>query len=251
MSNKRGQTTGFVIIGIVILAVIILLLFLRGQFFFGPTEKTLESRMDAVRDHYKSCLNDLVPDYLSRIGLQGGHLKTPGGTFRLREDIPVSYLCYNIPEKATCANRLLTINMMEGELDDAIKQGLATCINVNKFGRGIDLSVGSLNVDVTIGEDVTEVAVNQKVTLRRGDITLSEDQFLEDFEVPLGRLYDVSQDIIDIETTYGEFEQLTYMLAHKGQYIIDKKRPYPDKLYILQTKDNDYVFQFLIQDEPG
>ena len=251
MRNKRGQATGFVIMGIVILAVIILLLFLRGQFFFGPAEKTLDSRMSAVRDHYVGCLNEIVPDLLNKIGLQGGHLRTPEGTFRLREDIPISYLCYDVPEKPQCANRMLTRNMMEDELQEAIKQELATCIDVKKFSRGVDISVGSLDVDVNVGDDATIVNLNQKITLKRGDNTLIENQFSRDFEVPLGRLYEVSQDIIDIETTYGEFEQLVYMLAHKGEYIIDKKRPYPDKLYVLKTKNSEYVFQFFIQDEPG
>lgn len=251
MKNKRGQATSFVIMGIVIIAVVILLLFLRGQFFFGPSEKTLESRMDSVRDHYKGCLREISPDYINRIGLQGGHLRTPEGTFRLKDDIPISYLCYNIPNDARCANRLLTRNMMERELEDAIKEGLATCINIKKFGRGVDLDAGALNLDVDIGDDATRIKINQRVTLRKGDRTLVEDEFSEDFNVPLGRLYEVSQDIIDVETAYGEFEQLTYMLAHKGQYVIDKKRPYPDKLYILKTKDSDYIFQFFVQDEPG
>jgi len=39
------------------------------------------------------------------------------------------------------------------------------------------------------------------------------------------------------------------MLGHRGQFVIDKKRPYPDKLYILKSKDSDYVFQFFVQGE--
>ena len=72
---------------------------------------------------------------------------------------------------------------------------------------------------------------------------------IHEFDIPLGALYDVSMEIVNTESQIGEFEQLSYMLVHKGQFIIDKKKPYPDKFYILKTKDSDYKFQFFVQGE--
>ncbi len=40
------------------------------------------------------------------------------------------------------------------------------------------------------------------------------------------------------------------MATHKGEVHIRKKQPYPDKLYILKTRNKDYTFQFMIQGEP-
>ena len=253
MMLKRGQATGFVIAGILVVAIIVLLLYLRGQLSLGfITPTTFDGRLQALRTHVEDCLQNVGEEPLRRIGLQGGHLKTPDGTFRLQEDIPVSYLCYNILGDIKCQNRLLTRENMQNELAAAIKQDLSRCIDLGKFkGRVFDLTVGSQQALVDIGDDSTTVTLKQPVTLKKDTQTAREDTFSVNFNVPLGRLYETAEDIIDVEAEFGEFEQLTYMLAHRGEYVIEKKRPYPDKLYILRTKDSDYIFQFFIQDEPS
>ncbi len=250
---KRGQITTFAIVGIVLVAAVLLILYLRGQFFFGPvTPETLGERLQSIDEHVTTCVQEVAPDYIKRIGLQGGHLKTPEGTYRLREDVTISYLCYNIPDENTCSNRLLLRTDMETELENAIDQALAGCIDLSKFGRGYELATsGKRKTNVTIGDDVVSVDVYMPVVLRKGDVKIDEDTFTTNFNYPLGRLYEVSQDIINVEATLGEFDQLSYMLAKKGQYIIEKDKPYPDKLYMLRTKDSDYLFQFFIEGEPN
>lgn len=246
-----GQVSGFTILGIVLVAMIILLFFLRGQLGLDTIVPGGLSA-DAIKSHVTQCLREEVPQHLERIGLQGGHLRTPEGTYRLYQDVPVSYLCYNTPGKRTCQNRMLTLPDMEKELGEAIGFSLDTCLDFGAFRkRGYELSVGQRTVLVAIGPDATMVTVTQPIHLVKGDLVVDEDTFSETFAYPLGRLYGVSQSIVDTETTVGEFDQLPYMLTHKGEYVIDKKRPYPDKLYLLQTKDSDYLFQFFIQDEPS
>ena len=249
--QKRGQATTFIILGIVILIVVLLLLYLRGQISFGPvTPDTLNDRMDAIANHISDCVNEVGEDPIRRIGLQGGYLSLSEDTFKLNEGVGVSYLCYNRENDPKCYNRMLTKSAMEEELSEAIQQQLATCLNINKFKRGFDILIGQNKVVTAIGPDATLVTVNLPLTLKKGDVVIKEDTFIEAFPYPLGRLYKVSQDIVDVETEAGEFDQLSYMLAHKGQFVIEKKKPYPDKLYILQTKDSDYIFQFFIQGEP-
>ncbi|MEK6904696.1 MAG: hypothetical protein AABW87_03835, partial [Nanoarchaeota archaeon] len=164
---KRGQITTFAIVGIVIVAAVILAMYLRGQFFFGPvTPENLGTKLDAVGEHIKACIEETAPDFIKRIGLQGGHLSTPEGTFRMRNDVPISYLCYNIPDEKTCLNRMLLRSEMEEELASAIDTGLNSCINLNQFGRGYEISSGRRKTTVSIGEFNVIVEVNLPVTLR-------------------------------------------------------------------------------------
>ncbi|MBI5133643.1 MAG: hypothetical protein HZA83_02925 [Thaumarchaeota archaeon] len=148
-------------------------------------------------------------------------------------------------------NRMLTKEHMEDELKNAIKNDLNTCLNLGKFKKGFEMTTGNSDINVDIREDVTVVTLNMPVTVRKDEISYREDKFEGGIKVPLGRLFEAALDIVDVETEFGEFEQLSYMLAHKGEYVIEKKRPYPDKLYILKTKDSGYIFQFFIQDEPS
>ena len=61
------------------------------------------------------------------------------------------------------------------------------------------------------------------------------------------------------EAVYGNFDTLTYSVFKTrvtGEpYVLQKLQPYPDKLYILKIKDTPYendefIFQFFIEDEP-
>jgi hypothetical protein len=246
----RGQISGFAILGIVLVAVVILLFFLRDQIGIVLPGNLGGTSAD-IGEHIRDCLQDVAPEYIERIGLQGGYLSTPEDTFRLYEGTPVSMLCYDIEGQSICRNRMLTLSDMEQELSEAIDQGLNTCINFGLFQKkGYDLTIGQRDVQVEIGPSVTKVTMIQPLHVVKGDTVVDHQEFFETFDVPLGRLYDVSQDIVNAEASMGEFDQLPYMLAHKGQYIIEKKKPYPDKLYILQTKDHPYLFQFFIEGEP-
>jgi len=154
-------------------------------------------------------------------------------------------------ENDACYSRYLTRSDMETQLAQAIRQGLSGCINLQAFSRGVELTAGSLAVDVAIGDYTSSVKISMPLKLQKGDVLVEEDTFITTLDIPLGALYDVSRDVLDGETTVGEFDQLGYMLTHQGNFVIDKKRPYPDKLYILQTKDSPYVFQFFVQGEPS
>lgn len=248
--HKKAQVTMFIVAGIVVVAAVLLLLYLRGQIFVVVTPENLPDQLIPIRDHIKNCLQEVAPDYIERIGLQGGYLSTPEGTYRLNKGVTISYLCYNVGRSPLCYNRMLTRAHMETELSKAIAEGLQTCLNLKRFERGFDMSIGSLAVATEIGQDTVSVTANLPITLTKETATVSEDEFTEVFDYPLGRLYDVSQDIVDIESVYGEFDQLNYMLSKRGQYIVEKQRPYPDKLYILQHKDSSYIFQFHVQGEP-
>src|SRR3989344_720739 len=241
--TKKGQITSFVIVGIVIVAAVILVLYLRGQFFFGPvTPENLEDKLGPIREHVESCMASVAGPLIEKIGLQGGYLSAHEGTYRKRNDIPISYLCYNMEDEDTCSNRMLTVTDMQDQLAKAINDNLMNCLNLNQFAHGFEIRVmPNYNTEVAIGEDNVLITLNMITLLTKGDVTVKEETYTTNLKYPLGRLYDVSQDIISVETQYGDFEQLSYMLAKKGQYIINKDKPYPDKLYILQTKDNRYI----------
>lgn len=249
--DKRGQTTVFVVLGIVILAVAVLLFYLRGQVFFGPvTPETLGDRLVPIEKHIKDCVEKVGDEPIRRIGLQGGYLKVSEDTYRLYDANTVSYLCYNRENDPRCYNRMLIRGDMEKEISEAIGKGLNICLNIKKFERGFDLQIGRMSVDTEVGDYNTIVTVNLPLRLEKKDVVIEEDTFSETFNYPLGKLYSVSQDIVNVETEVGEFEQLSYMLVNKGKVVIDKKKPYPDKLYILKHKDSDYIFQFYVEGEP-
>ena len=250
---KKSQATLFIILGIVIIVLVALFMYARKTILMPLTPENLQSEMDRLEEKILDCVGEVGDKYIVKIGLQGGYLSTPKGTYRLWNDTTVSYLCWNQLGKPTCTNRLLTIEDMEKRLNEAIKNGLRECLNVHKFlprWKRYNVEIGKkYDVETDIKREKVFVTLKYPIKLKGKEAEVSKEEFIKVFDYPLGRLYDVSQDILSFETQFGEFDQLMYMLQKRGEVMIYKLRPYPDKIYIIKEKDKPYLFQFAIQGE--
>jgi len=252
--KKRGQTTLFIIVGLVIVILVVLLFITRPSIIpiFG---EDLDQELENIEEQIKECLTDISDEPIKRIGLQGGYLATPTGSYRLYNDSRISYLCYNMQGTEQCSNRMLLIGSMEDELTTAIQQALPTCLNVQKFSQFKSYTISTPEnpeIDVSIRNFDTVVALDYPVILtsKRSEASAERSEFDVIFDYPLGRLYEVSQEIVNQEAEFGTFDVLYYMLSKKGEIKIYPKKPYPDKIYTLKHQNSDYIFQFAIEGEP-
>ncbi len=248
--TKRGQATLFIIIGIVLVVIIALYFVAVSQEIIPPIlgGGSASSEMADVDNHIRECLDEVGTEYVTIIGLQGGYLSPSESTYRLYNDTTVSYLCWDQVDVPMCTNRMLTIKHMEEELKDAIDEGLKTCINVNDYSSDA-IVADDWDLTVEINRADVELSLYYPVSIDKGDDVASEDSFVESLNVPLGELYDVSQDIVNDHAVYGDFEQLIYMLTKLRMYNIYKLKPYPDVLYKIKLREGNYIFQFAIQGE--
>ena len=248
--NKRGQMTIFIILGIVLVTAVVLYFVLTKANIIPPllTPSDAASELRDVDEHITGCLEEVGMDYVTILGLQGGYLSTGPDTFRMFNDSQVSYLCWNQEGIPTCRNRLLTVNHMEEELTQSINQALQTCINVYEYSDDVE-AVAAWDLDVAINRNSVTLDFYYPVEITRKEDVASEDEFSETLNVPLGELYEVSQDIVNEHATIGDFDQLLYMLSKLSKYTIYKHKPYPDTVYQLKMREQDYVFQFAVQGE--
>jgi len=254
LKNKKGQVTLFVILGIVIVVVALLVLHTRTNLFlFNPSVEDLNNQLEGINEHVVDCILEVGEEPIRRIGLQGGYLGASTGAYIVYNDSTINYLCFNIEDSPQCMNRMLLEKNMEEQLSENIEFMLGSCLDVKSFKKfgGFEIVSGDWDCDVEIKKDNVVVNVYYPVQLKstKSDVEVSMSDFYKSFDFPLGYLYDASQIIVNTEAMYGEFDQLIYMLQEKGKIRIEKKRPYPDKLYIMNAIDNDYVFQFAIQGE--
>ncbi len=258
MDKKRGQVTLFVILGIVIVAIILLVVFLREPIAQAvASEANLQTEMKGVTGSIEKCLKKSADGPIKKIAWQGGYLGPTSGTYRLWNDTTVSYLCYNMKGKQTCINRLLTVKVVEKQLEKAIEEKLKTCVDIQPRGTFAKYDVitkKDFNVTVQVLLDAVRVNLDYPVTLQskktRSNV-LSKQKFTSTLSYPLGDLLNVVYSIIDAETTNGYFDQLSYMLASQSKYTIYVNKPYPDKIYRLKLRENDFTFQFAVEGEPS
>ena len=235
--KKRGQATLFIILGIVLVVLVILYFIGVQQDIIPPllTGGDAASQMSAVNEHVRDCLAEVGGQYVTQIAVQGGYLAPATDTYRLYNDTQVSYLCWNQEGLATCTNRLLTLSHMEEDLTTTIQGALGSCINVYDVSDDVE-AAEQWDLTVSIERDSVDLLLYYPVTIDDGDNIVSTDEFSESIDVPLGELYEVSQDIVNDHASLGDFEQLMYMLSKLSMYTIYKYKPYPDVLYQVQLR---------------
>ncbi|MEK6936662.1 MAG: hypothetical protein AABW58_01170 [Nanoarchaeota archaeon] len=259
--EKRGQVTVFAIVGVVIAALVVLFLAVRNQVYIGgSTIEDLEKEFPQIQEHVESCLSVSGKKYVELIGKQGGYLTTNPGTFRQYKGIGINYLCYNIDGIPQCSNRGLRLVDIKSSLENGMKDEVNNCLDIDQFDKiGLDVSRGNLKLDADIGEDVVVLNLDLPVKISRKDLETQRNSFSAELDYPLGRLYNSAKDIVDSEAVYGNIDTLTYSVLKtrlSGKpYIVQKLQPYPDKLFVLRIKDtpsaeNEFTFQFFVQDEP-
>jgi hypothetical protein len=258
MDKKRGQVTLFVILGIVIVAIIVLVLSFKSDIIVsGGSKEDLGGVMKGISDQIDKCLKKQADGPIKKIALQGGYLSPSAGTYRLWNDTTISYLCYNMQNSPTCINRLLTVEGMEKQLAKQIEEGLKTCVDIQPKGLIPTYDIFTpqdYNVTVRILLDAVNINLDYPITLKskkNKDVVVTKKEFKTQVAVPLGDLVNVVYSIINAETSVGFFDQLTYMLTSKSKYTIYVHKPYPDKIYRLKLREDDFTFQFAVEGEPG
>lgn len=248
--GKKGQITIFMIIGLVVIIIIALLLFASSRGIGVDPRKFLSSQIEPIRDAVEKCVDFEVNDALDLLGKQGGDLNPT--RYRRYKNENVAYLCFNKPGKGECINRMLTRREIEAELNEYIEEQLYRCIHLDDFVdlQKYDLIAGELAVNTTIALDEVFVGVDYPITLRKKGIGVSVSDFSKRISTPLGRLLNVADDILDVESESGDFQTLSYELLYKGLYEIRRDQTYPDEIYILKMKDIPYIFQFAVEGEP-
>lgn len=261
--NKRGQVSTFAIIGILLIILIALFLFLREKVYFGTaTEKSLQDEFPPIEEHIQNCLIQKGIERIREMALQGGYLNPADGTYINYLNNKISYRGWDIQGQRNCRTRILTESDMEKELSLKLRDDLKTqCLSIPSFKKiGLDIQeIGDLKIDVDIGEDTTSLTANQKIRISKGDNFVEEDKFTTNVNLPFGRLFEASHDIVNEECISGFFDTLLFNVAKtqitNKPYICQKLQPYPDKLYVCKIKDvpdpsNEFIFQFAIEDEP-
>ena len=240
MSNKRAQVTLFVIIAIAIVAGVLLLVSLKPE--LNPLAKEPEPS-----SYIEKCMRDSASEALDLLSAQGGTLKPTG--YALYNNEKVSYLCYTSDYYSRCVNQQPMLKYsVESEITDYVKPKLQQCISNLKqqyTKRGYTIETGVMQLKTTLQPKKVVVELSMPLTLKK-----EEAKRYENFEaIVLHPIYDhimLSQDIVNSETHYGDYDQLSYML-YRPQTSIDKKSQGENTIYILRDRNSDKRFLFAVR----
>lgn len=255
--HKRGQVTVFVILGILIVVVLAIVFYLYGENLKLSTKEEVKfdsSNVEVLKTYIQDCINKNGLEAINLIGKQGGEIN-PGFYQNWNCKVPgncdkVSYACFTT-EYSSCYNKKPFMReYVEQELENYLKNKVNSCINLEEIrSSGYDVNAGEFKLNVSVLDYSTVVSVNYPITITKGDSVLKQDKFNKQFDVPLGRLIKVAEDIVNAEIAnpQGYVDTTSYILTQNGEIQLERQTHLDTEVYISKIRTNDYKFQFAVQ----
>lgn len=238
--KKKGQTTLFIIIGIVIVAVALLI------YFFVPSVKNLfSSSAENPYDFIQKCIEDDLEENIALVSSRGGSIDPEHYIVYNGENI--EYLCYTNEYYKQCVmQQPMLKEHIEKELNEILAPAVTACFNglesyYDEKGYGVNLRKGGVEVELLPKRVV--INFNHSVTLSR-----DEQIIYDDFKVVshnnLYELISIANSILNWEARYGDSETTDYMNMYHDLKVEKKKQIDGSTIYILTDRNTENKFQF-------
>jgi len=248
---KKGQVTTFIIVGLIVLIAFIFIFFLRDQFVEklrnnSDNQAYLTSQLDIIKKEViDKCIEQETTNALRAFGEQGGNFEPLYYTTLYSKK--VNFLCLNIPDQKTCLNQGFNQVKAGNILNNYVSDAVYNCINLNDFeNKGYDISTGDFDLNLKINLMDVLIKVDYPITLTRNEESVKRTEFSKLFYIPLGKFIEITNNILVDETTKGEFDIALFF----SPYVVRWEHSYPHRVYIIETVDKTYKFQFAVESEP-
>ncbi len=259
-SDKKGQITIFIIIGIIILFT------LAGVLYFTKTEvkdrvrtevepliASVPQAFEPIRSYTESCLLDTSKRGLLILGEQGGYIYADlAGEFSVTDptdadgldlgSIKVPYWYYNSqPNKAnqitlsTSQPKLYADEdpgmSIESQLARYVKENVGNCLNdyqiFNEQGYEVEFVNGQESKDVTatIGENTVSFLLKMKIKSKKSDTEQEMEQFYVKIPLRLKHYYEVASGIVEAQQNFTFLERQFLELLHLYSSVTPGKLP--------------------------
>jgi hypothetical protein len=254
--NKKAQVTVFIILGLILLfsaGAVIYMKLSSSSGLEAKSEQMMTESSASLSDFIDSCIVREAAPLIRQMAVQGGtlSLETDGERQNKNEQRAYNgssfrYLCKNNQAYENCVSVLLTRSEMEAELAEKLNARLKECIELERFReQGMTIKEGEIKISAAIGQDDITITLNYPLEIIFSETTIKLSEFTKKIELPLGKLFDLSTNIINEEITNGFFDQDSWMKEHGAEVIIEKHRPYPDIVYSLEY--SSLIFNFALQ----
>ncbi|MEK6855078.1 MAG: hypothetical protein AABX73_02545 [Nanoarchaeota archaeon] len=197
---KRGQTTIFIIVAVIIVAGVILI------YMFYPNITSVIFGAESPASFLRNCIKDDIDNNINVLSEQGGYSEPEG--YVMYKDKRVKYLCYNAQYYLPCKVQQPMIRaQFESELSKMTRTKADECLNELKDNyrkEGYTVSGGSNSeIKVEIAPENLKVRFNSPMTISK-----ESTQSFNGFDVEISsKMYDllmIATSIVDYESTYGD-----------------------------------------------
>lgn len=251
---KRGQVTVFVILGILIIAVLAIIFYLYNLRTVPEVKKEFEfdfSRTEIIKNYVEGCIQESGNKVLNLIGKQGGEVNPKFYQYYYNDKI--SYLCYTNSFTACYNKKPFLMQSVEKGINNYVTQEITSCLNdLERIAKskGYIFEKGNLVTKTIINTYSTLIELDYPITIKSNTgAQVQLTKFSKSFNVPLGRLIKVAEDIVngEIKSLQGFFPYQSYVLSQNGEVEITRHTWKDAEIYITNLRNDNYKFQFAIQ----
>jgi hypothetical protein len=237
--GKKGQTTIFVILAIIVVV---------GAFlvynFFPQIKSTFEGVDENPQSYIRTCLEDDFYEQVNLISLQGGNLWPTN--YYIFNNSNINYLCYTSEYYKNCVVQVPFLKeTMEEQLVKAMKEKISSCFNqldedYSEKGNKLNIQAGEAFVEFL--PDHTKLTINNKVTVTKED-TKTYEEFTILLNNNLYEVIGVARSIIEHESVIGQAETTDFMSLYRNLKVEKLKQTDGTKIYVITDKKTQDKFQ--------
>ncbi|MBU0615239.1 MAG: hypothetical protein KJ601_04045 [Nanoarchaeota archaeon] len=250
--QRRGQITLFIILGLVIVLGALTVFIINYNKPAAPViggETVISLQKETVDEYIQGCIEKTIMPAIKLMSEQGGTLYPE--KVRRYKHINYRYMLMSLYSDTVCGKTVSRASMQQ-ELNEYLTDHLLECVQFSNFElEGFDVNYGEHVVTTSVATDEVAVQVAFPITIQKGDFRIDFTGFKQSIRLPLGRLFDLALYIMKNETARFYYDKDEFMTEHGEDIKIFKQKPYPDTMYTLAKRADNYAldltFNFAIK----
>jgi len=195
---KRGQVTVFIIIGIILLAIVALFFFLRGEMLTEEIEQEIEyTDTGSVQLFVDGCLDSTLRNAIFQVAQFGGHYPLPElSTQNAYVNTAFYYYLGDL--------YLPTEQQVADSIANYIDENVVECTNFSYF-TGMEITTGTPSTSVILRDESITASLNYpiKIVPKEG-LETDISNFEATADTRLFQLYEIAKNITTTQEEFGE-----------------------------------------------
>lgn len=241
--KKKGQVTLFILIALMLVALILVLFYLRGI-------KTESQSFDesGIFLNLKACAQEAVKDEL-KILYEKGWVLNARNNISYR-GVPFTYLCYTTDYGMPCYNRYPMLEeSVEATLREETKDELNDCFSTLKSdleSRGYTVNGNKTDYSIDILPGLIKIVLKKPITLTKETVKREVSNFDTDVVSSAYELLHITREIVNGEATTCVFPRTAFSFLYP-QYQLDRTFYQDSRLYEITYLPTMEKFKFAIR----
>lgn len=201
---KRGQTSLFVVLGLLIIGILLLYFLLKNEDM--PTASMIDT--NHISNYVTNCLDDVAYEGLVLVGKQGGY-----------KEVPYVIIVWNTSYWYTESGNIQPFLFeIEKNLEEYVDEHIEECLNFEGF-PGYRIRTGTPLTNVTITDRHVNFELLYPMNIEQGESSAMLYEFYVEFPIQLRDMYNVSAQIVN-RATLPDFDRCNPLCNDTGNITV-------------------------------